>query len=226
MASTKTAALGTPKASLKPKPEPKGGTPTPAQVCKRVTKGEGHPDLQPALPSALRTAQRKAHCNVTTPIPDTQASGAAQPRRKQRQAGALPQAGRTASASPVGPARQASPTASAGLADSIARPQGAGRGKQAQVLSMLGRPQGATIPELMQATGWMSHSVRGLLSAVVKRKLGLALASTVAPERGRVYRIPARASLAGLESGAPAAPTGRRGRATKQSAGTPADAVG
>ena len=62
-------------------------------------------------------------------------------------------------------------------------------GKQAHVLALLQRPAGATIAEMMTATGWMSHSVRGLLSAGIKRKLGLTVTSAVEPERGRVYRV-------------------------------------
>lgn len=62
-------------------------------------------------------------------------------------------------------------------------------GKQGQVLSLLQRPAGATIAEMMAVTGWMSHSVRGLLSAGIKRKLGLVVTSSIEPERGRVYRI-------------------------------------
>jgi len=62
-------------------------------------------------------------------------------------------------------------------------------GKQARVLALLQRPAGATIAEMMVVTGWMSHSVRGLLSAGIKRKLGLLVTSSIEPERGRVYRI-------------------------------------
>ena len=93
--------------------------------------------------------------------------------------------------------------------------------KQDAILSLLRRPQGADIAEMMQATGWMSHSVRGLLSAVVKRKLGLALVSEPDAERGRVYRIgaPARDADAG-----PAARKTRSRRAPQDTAGARAGA--
>jgi Protein of unknown function (DUF3489) len=60
--------------------------------------------------------------------------------------------------------------------------------KQAQVLAMLHRKQGATIAAVMQATGWQPHSVRGFLTAVVRTKLGLTLVSEKTGEV-RVYRI-------------------------------------
>jgi len=51
------------------------------------------------------------------------------------------------------------------------------------------RPQGATIDEVAKATGWQRHTVRGVFSGTLKKKLGLTMASAK-QARGRVYRIP------------------------------------
>jgi len=65
--------------------------------------------------------------------------------------------------------------------------------KQDAVIAMLRRPEGATIDEVVRATGWQRHTVRGVFSGSLKKKLGLTLAPAK-EERGRVYRITEPAS--------------------------------
>src|ERR1700682_6669304 len=60
--------------------------------------------------------------------------------------------------------------------------------KQDAVIALLRRPEGATGDEVASATGWQRHTVRGVFSGTLKKKLGLSLASAK-EERGRVYRI-------------------------------------
>ena len=60
--------------------------------------------------------------------------------------------------------------------------------KQARVIAMLCAPAGATIDAIMKVTNWQQHSVRGFLTAVVRKKLGFDLLSEAA-ESGRIYRI-------------------------------------
>ena len=66
--------------------------------------------------------------------------------------------------------------------------------KQGEVIAMLRRPEGATVDEVASATGWQRHTVRGVFSGTLKKKLRLTLASAK-EERGRVYRIADPASL-------------------------------
>jgi hypothetical protein len=61
--------------------------------------------------------------------------------------------------------------------------------KQAQVIAMLKRPEGATIAQICEVTGWQQHTVRGTFAGAFKKKLGLALASEKAQGGQRVYRI-------------------------------------
>ena len=61
--------------------------------------------------------------------------------------------------------------------------------KQAQVLAMLRRPEGATIVQICACTGWQQHTVRGTLAGAFKKKLGLDIMSTKDEGGERVYRI-------------------------------------
>ena len=54
---------------------------------------------------------------------------------------------------------------------------------------MLKRSKGATIDEIVTATGWQSHTVRGAMAGALKKKLGLTITSEKDETRGRVYRI-------------------------------------
>src|SRR5579862_9721460 len=63
--------------------------------------------------------------------------------------------------------------------------------KTAKVLNLLKRPGGATAKELMKATGWQPHSVRGFLSGTVGKKMGLAVSSTKGEDGERSYSVKA-----------------------------------
>jgi hypothetical protein len=63
--------------------------------------------------------------------------------------------------------------------------------KTEKVLELLKRPNGATLAELMKATSWQAHSVRGFLSGTVGKKLGFKLESTKAEDGERTYSLKA-----------------------------------
>ena len=63
--------------------------------------------------------------------------------------------------------------------------------KTAKVLDLLKRKDGATLKELMKATGWQAHSVRGFLSGTVGKKMGLTVTSTKGEDGARSYSVKA-----------------------------------
>lgn len=63
-----------------------------------------------------------------------------------------------------------------------------GESKQATMIKLLERPDGTTIDEMAKAICWQHHSVRGMMSGVLKKRLKLSITSEK-EERGRIYRI-------------------------------------
>lgn len=61
--------------------------------------------------------------------------------------------------------------------------------KQQIMIDLLSRGEGASIPELMAATGWQQHTVRGALSGTLKKRLGLEIESIKTSGSDRTYRI-------------------------------------
>ena len=115
------------------------------------------------------------------------------------ESGSRPEAGEASGpargAKPAGnkPSRRAPARRRSKAADKAPKPRvsrNRSDSKQARVIEMLRRRQGATVAAIMKATGWQPHSVRGFLAGVVRRKLGLALVSEKSDDE-RVYHIAA-----------------------------------
>jgi hypothetical protein len=83
--------------------------------------------------------------------------------------------------------RKATPTG----ADVAPAPKTRGGTKQAQLIAMLRRKEGATIAQIVAATGWQPHTVRGAFAGALKKKLGLTVTSEKVDGGERTYRLAA-----------------------------------
>jgi hypothetical protein len=61
--------------------------------------------------------------------------------------------------------------------------------KQAVLIELLSRAEGATLPQMTEATGWQVHTVRGAMAGALKKKLGLEITSEKQTGTDRIYRI-------------------------------------
>ena len=63
--------------------------------------------------------------------------------------------------------------------------------KQATVIQMLRRPEGATVRQICETTGWQAHTVRGTFAGAFKKKLGMTITSDKTKGGVRTYRAAA-----------------------------------
>lgn len=136
---------------------------------------------------------------MTTEETNTAATVAAQgahgaPERAPSKKGASQKKGAPKGAKPAkGKAKASAPkkSAKAGKKPTKARREKAttprSESKGAKILEMVARPKGATLAELMKATDWQAHSVRGYLSTAAK-KHGIKIESTKNDGGGRTYK--------------------------------------
>jgi hypothetical protein len=121
-------------------------------------------------PMAADTAPTSAEADspAEAPAPASKGNGA----KKRAKAGPARGQGKkaTETASAAGE-RSPKPTPRAGT-------------KQAQMIEMLKRPEGATVEQIAQATGWQHHTIRGAISGALKKKLGLTVEATRTREVG------------------------------------------
>jgi len=76
-------------------------------------------------------------------------------------------------------------------AEPTAKPAPRSGTKQATLITLLERPEGATIAEMAEATGWQQHTVRGAIAGALKKRLGLTVTSEKPKGEARIYRIEA-----------------------------------
>ncbi|MGH6897972.1 MAG: DUF3489 domain-containing protein [Geminicoccaceae bacterium] len=139
-------------------------------------------ETEDAAPAGATPADAEAQA-VEAPAPATGADGAAKPAKRKAKAakpGKTPQADK--------------PTPRAGT-------------KQALMIDLLKRPEGATVEQIAAATGWQHHTIRGAISGALKKKLGLTVEATRTREVGpnktgakgsaTTYRITGSSPVAG-----------------------------
>jgi Protein of unknown function (DUF3489) len=71
----------------------------------------------------------------------------------------------------------------------ITQPPAKQQSKQSQVIELLKKKTGTTIEEMMVLTGWQAHTVRGIISGALKKRLGLNVVSITGASGTRTYRI-------------------------------------
>ena len=67
--------------------------------------------------------------------------------------------------------------------------ESAGTSKQVRLISLLRGSSGATLEQMMALTGWQAHTVRGAISGVLRKRLGLNVVCDAAGSEARRYRI-------------------------------------
>jgi hypothetical protein len=122
---------------------------------------------------------------MTTSTPKKQTdsprkSGAGKARPAQRVPAVAPRKAKTGSK--AGPAKKAASARRIGGATNQSS-------KSCTILELLKRPTGATLKELMKATGWQPHSVRGFLSGTLKKRMGAPVESFKSADGNRTYRV-------------------------------------
>jgi len=124
-----------------------------------VAQGDAEAGDTPAEPTEpLQAAQEPA-----TPEPAAESAAPAAPTAKRK--------AKAKSTKPEKAAPAEKPTPRAGT-------------KQAHMIELLKRPEGATVEQIAAATGWQHHTIRGAISGALKRKLGLTVEATRTREVG------------------------------------------
>ena len=129
----------------------------------------------------MTTSDIEVPTNLSADAPDREpASTAALPKRRSTR-------GKSKPAKQTSPARKRAKTPK--KAKRVAAPISRKGSKTAKVLDLLKRPGGATLKDLIKATGWQPHSVRGFLSGTIGKKMGLSVVSIKDEGGERTYSV-------------------------------------
>jgi Protein of unknown function (DUF3489) len=148
------------------------GRMSPADFRVELHDQGGAPAPTTEAPQAAPEAQEGGAAGQEPQAPTEPAQAATAPAAAKRKA--KPQAAKAKAPKPAKPAKVASsekPTPRTGT-------------KQAQMIEMLRRPEGATVEQIAEATGWQNHTIRGAISGALKKKLGLTVEATRTREAG------------------------------------------
>jgi Protein of unknown function (DUF3489) len=148
----------------------------------RVLGGDGGPERVVITSEGMAAIGIEADDDQAPPAADTaptsgEADSAADARASATEADVAPtpakrgRAKRKANAAPGA-------SGSEGDAQPTAKPTPRAGTKQAQMIDLLKRPEGATVEQIAAATGWQHHTIRGAISGALKKKLGLTVEAT------------------------------------------------
>lgn len=138
--------------------------------------------------SPRKTASTKANPSILTASSDPSSKiTSASPSKRHKPSPPPPKHAAT-STPPSRTARRSTAKPAAPLIESPA-PAAAGSSKQSRIITLLQQPAGASLDDLMHATGWQAHSVRGVISGVLRKRLKLAVIAEKADSGERRYCI-------------------------------------
>jgi hypothetical protein len=149
---------------------PRGDDPPPLRITRAgleaigVETEEDAPEGATPADTGATSAEAGAR-STKAAAPTTEADGAAPPAKRKAKGA------KRGKATAAGSAPAEKPTPRAGT-------------KQAQMIEMLKRPEGATVEQIAAATGWQHHTIRGAISGALKKKLGLTIEATRIREVG------------------------------------------
>jgi Protein of unknown function (DUF3489) len=133
--------------------------------------------------TAANVAEQGAH---VAPEKASSKKGASQKKGEPKGQKAA-KGGKTKAAAPKKGAKAGKKAAKPAPAKKTSAPRAESKG--AKILAMIGRAKGATLAEIMKATDWQAHSVRGFISGALGKKMGLKVASTRRADGERVYTL-------------------------------------